>query len=117
MFETEEILRSKIKPKEKQTTLTEAIVSGKSPIGDFVSFFASARSADKGVCADVMKHVSAAEPALLAPFMYILIEFVNYPSPRVKWGVPESIGNLAKDYPETAAKAIPYLLINTTDSE
>ena len=31
----------------------------------------------------------------------------------MKWGVPEAIGNLAKDYPQQAAKAIPNLLDNT----
>ena len=37
--------------------------------------------------------------------------------PRVKWGVPEAIGNMAKDYSDKAAKAIPNLLKNTIDDK
>ncbi|MFH1602260.1 MAG: hypothetical protein ABIB61_04890 [Candidatus Shapirobacteria bacterium] len=37
--------------------------------------------------------------------------------PRVKWGAPEAIGNMAKDYPDKVAKAIPNLLKNTTDDK
>jgi hypothetical protein len=62
-----------------------------------------------------MKHVSAEKPALFAPYIEILVEYINFPLPRVKWGVPEAIGNLAKDYPDRVVKAIPNLLKNTTD--
>jgi hypothetical protein len=33
----------------------------------------------------------------------------------VKWGVPETIGNLAQKYPTEVEKAIPNLLVNTKD--
>ncbi len=115
MSQIEEIIQSKIKPKEKQTKLVEAVVSGKIPAKEFIAFFESARDVDKGTCADAMKHISAQEPAMLAPFTDTLLAYINYQSPRVKWGVPEAIGNMAKDYPDKAAQAIPYLLKNTTD--
>jgi hypothetical protein len=35
----------------------------------------------------------------------------------VKWGVPEAIGNMAKDFPDDVVKAIPFLLKNITDEE
>ena len=117
MSKIEEILQSKIKPKEKQTKLVEAAVSGKIPVKEFMAFFESAKDTDKGTCADVMKHVSAQKPALLAPYIDTLIEYVNFELPRVKWGVPEAIGNMAKDYPDKVAKAIPNLLKNTTDEK
>jgi len=117
MTKIDEILQSKIKPKEKQTKLVEAVVSGKIPVKEFMAFFESAKDTDKGTCADVMKHVSAQKPALLAPFIDTLLEYINYQLPRVKWGVPEAIGNMAKDYPDEAAKAIPYLLKNTIDEK
>jgi hypothetical protein len=113
----QEILQLKIKPKEKQIRLVEAIVSDKIPAKEFIAFFESAKDIDKGTCADVMKHVSAQEPTLLVPFIDTLLEYINYPLPRVKWGVPEAIGNIAKDYPDQAAKTIPYLLKNTTDDK
>jgi hypothetical protein len=44
----------------------------------------------------------------------LLVAYINHPAPRVKWGVPETIGNLVKSQPEAAAKAIPYLLKNVS---
>lgn len=117
MSKIEEILQSKIKPKEKQIKLVEAVVSGKVSAKEFMAFFESAKDADKGTCADAMKRVSAQKPALLAPYIDTLLKYVNYELPRVKWGVPEAIGNMAKNYPDKAAKAIPNLLKNTTDDK
>ncbi len=111
------ILELKIKPKEKQTKLVEAVVSGKIPVKEFIKFFESAEDSDKGTCADAMKHISLQKPALLAPYIETLIKYINSPFPRVKWGVPEAIGNMAKDYPDKAAKAIPNLLKNTTNDK
>jgi len=100
MPEIEDILQSKVKPKEKQTKLVEAVVSGKIPVKKFITFFESAKGVDKGTCADAMKHVSALKPALLAPYIDTLVDYINDDLPRVKWGVPEAIGNMAKHDPD-----------------
>lgn len=84
---------------------------------DFIAFFQAASDVDKGTCADAMKHVSARRPELLAPHLDVLLGYINYTAPRVKWGVPEAIGNMAKVYPEKTAQAIPYLLKNTADDK
>lgn len=110
----EEILRSDLKPKEKQTRLVVGVVSGQIPVDVFIAFFELARAVDKGTCADVMKQISAQKPELLVPYVDILVGYINSPLPRVMWGVPEAIGNMAKEYPDQAAKAIPNLLKNTT---
>jgi len=117
MSKIEEILQSKIRPKEKQTRLVAAVVSRNIPAKEFIAFFESATEVDKGTCADAMKHVSAQKPEILAPFIDTFTEYINYKAPRVKWGVPEAIGNLAKDYPDQVAKTIPHLLKNTTDDK
>jgi hypothetical protein len=117
MSKIEETLQSKIKPKEKQMKLVEAVVFKKIPAKEFMAFFESATDVDKGTCADVMKHVSAQRPEILGPFIDTLIKYINYQAPRVKWGVPEAVGHLAKNYPDQAAKAIPNLLKNTTDDK
>jgi hypothetical protein len=115
----EKILRSPVKPpvkqKEKQLKLVKALVSQKIPTKDFITFFESASDVDKGTCADVMKHVGEQRPELLVPFINVLVKYINYKAPRVKWGIPEAIGNMAKAYPQETAKAIPFLLKNTTD--
>lgn len=117
MTKIEKILKLRIKPKEKQTSLVKAVVSNNIPAKEFIAFFESATDVDKGACADVMKHVSAERPDILIPYIDVLIKYINYKAPRVKWGIPESIGNMAKDYPDETAKAIPNLLENTTNNK
>jgi len=97
--------------------LVEAICKGRIEAEEFIEFFRTAPDVDKGTCADVMKHVSEQRPEILAPYIEILIEYINYRAPRVKWGVPEAIGNLARKYPDKVTDAIPYLLRNTTENK
>jgi len=113
----EDILNSKIKPKEKQMKLVDLIVSGEIQIDEFISFFKSAKDTAKGTCADVLKNVSAQNPELLEPYIDTLLNYINYPLPRVKWGIPETIGNMASHYPNKVTKAVPLLLKNTTDDK
>jgi hypothetical protein len=117
MNKVEEILGLKIKPKEKQIKLVELICNGTVKAGEFIEFFKSASDTDKGTCADVMKHVSSQSPEIFEPYIDELLEYINYKAATVKWGVPEAIGNMAKNYPDKTAKAIPYLLKNTTDDK
>ena len=117
MGKIEEILQSDLKPKEKQIKLVETLCNGKIKSKDFIVFFQSASDVDKGTCADVMKHVSEQKPEILAPYIDILVEYINYKAPRVKWGIPEAIGNLAIKYPDKVAQAIPYLFQNTIENK
>jgi hypothetical protein len=117
MSQIEVIIKSKIKTKEKQTKLVDAVINGIVPVKEFVDYFVAASDVEKGTCADVMKNISTQNPEILAPYIDNLIEYINYPLPRVKWGVPEAIGNMAKLYPDETAKAVSYLLENTTDEK
>ena len=116
MTNIKQILQSKIKPKEKQTLIVDALVSTKIAAKDFIGFFEAASDVDKGTCANVMKHVSAQSPELLMPNIDILVNYINYKAPRVRWGVPEAIGNMAQKYPDKTEKAIPFLLKNISDN-
>ncbi len=116
MGKIEEILHSNLKPKEKQTKLVETVCNGKIQDKEFIEFFKSASDVDKGTCADAIKHISEQKPEILAPYIDILVEYINYKAPRVKWGVAEAIGNLAKKYPDKVVQAIPYLLQNTVEN-
>ena len=111
-----EILGSKSKPKEKQNRLVAAVLSGEIPAGDLIAFFETANNTDKGACADAFKHISGRNPELLAPYIDLLIRYINHPLPRVKWGVPETIGILTRFFPRQTARAIPSLFKNTTDN-
>lgn len=70
---------------------------------------------EKGTYATVLKQVSASNPEMIEPYLDVLFEYINYKANRVKWGVPETIGNLAEKYPHRVEKAIPSLLENTKD--
>jgi len=117
MSEIQEILRLNIRPKEKQTKLVESVSKKNITADKLILFFKSASDVGKGTCADVMKHVSIESPEILVPYIDTLIEYINYKAPRVKWGISEAIGNLAKKYPEKVEKAIPNLLTNTTENK
>ena len=111
----EDVLRSPRKPKVKTALLAEALLQGRIKVKEFIAFFESAKDTDKGTCADVMKHVSARRPGMLGPNLEVLVRYVDYPAPRVWWGVPETIGNLAAEYPRPSARAVPALLRNAAD--
>ncbi|ODS38579.1 MAG: hypothetical protein A7315_12170 [Candidatus Altiarchaeales archaeon WOR_SM1_79] len=59
--------------------------------------------------------ISKDKPEMMAPYIGVLIEYIDYKAPRVKWGCPESLGNLAEKYPGEVEKAIPKLLENLKD--
>ena len=109
-----ELLRSRLKPKEKQTRLVDAVCKGQIPVREFLRFFEDAPDPDKGSCADALKHISEKRPELLRPHVEMMIPFINYRAPRVRWGIQEAIGNLAKRYPDKVATAVPRLLRNTS---
>ena len=113
----ENILRAKRKPKEKQVRLVEAVCSKEISVEEFKTFFEEASNVDKGTCADALKHISEQRPELLGRHIDFIIRFINHKAPRVRWGISETIGNLAKQYPEKAAEAILSLLRNTVENE
>ena len=117
MSAIETVLRSTMKPKEKQEALVEAVCGGTITIAEFIDFFVSASYGDKGSLADAMKHIAERAPEILAPYIDTLVPYINHKAPRVKWGVSEAIGNCAGKYPEKTTAAIPYLMHNTAENE
>lgn len=117
MGKLEDILRSNHKPKEILDKLVDAVCHGRIKDKEFLAFFRSSTDVDKGICADVMKHVSEQRPEILAPYIEILTDHVNYEAPRVKWGAAEAIGNLAEKYPDKVILAVPGLLKNTVENK
>lgn len=105
------------KPKELVESLTKNILNDKKLFPQLIDILKNGSDVDKGTCADVMKHISADKPDLFLPYIDVLVEYINYKAPRVKWGVPESFGNIAKKYPKEAQKAVPNLLKNTIENK
>jgi hypothetical protein len=109
------ILQSDKKPKEKVSIITKKILGGEIPIGQLFELFVFGTDVEKGTCAEIMKLVSKEHPQMMEPYINTLLEYITYKAPRVKWGVPETLGNLASVYPEKVEKAIPYLKQNLDD--
>jgi hypothetical protein len=113
----ETVLRSTIKPKERQAALVEAVCGGAITSAEFMDFFISASYVDKGSLADAMKHIAEQAPEILGPYIDTLVPYINHKAPRVKWGVSEAIGSCAGKYPDKTTAAIPYLMRNTVENE
>jgi hypothetical protein len=86
-----EILQSEKKPKEKVALLTEKIKGDKKLIIKLVELLKTGTDVEKGTCAEIMKFVSKDKSEIVAPYIDVLIEYIDYKAPRVKWGIPESI--------------------------
>ena len=112
-----EILDSKKKPKEIVSISSERILKNPKLFDELMTIFKTGSDVEKGTCADIMKHVTAENPEIAEPFVEELIGYINYKAPRVKWGVPESIGIIAKKSPKKVEKAIPFLLKNTPENK
>jgi len=111
----EEIRSWKSKPKELVAFLTEAMEKDEKLFSQLIEILRTGSDVEKGTCADIMKHVSKDKPEILVTYVDDIVEYINYKAPRVKWGVQESIGNMAQRFPKEVEKAIPKLLANTKD--
>jgi hypothetical protein len=110
-----EVLSEKIKPKEKVDKITFMVLEEPSRIKELMQNFVEGSDVEKGTYATVMKHVSEKNPEIIEPYIEDLFDYINHKSNRVKWGIPETIGNLAENYPIRVENAIPSLLVNTKD--
>jgi hypothetical protein len=115
MEKIRQVLESDMKHKEKVALLTEKVVKSKKLIVDLIELLKTGSDVERGTSAEVLKFVSKEKPEIVISYLDTLIEYIDYKAPRVRWGVPESIGNLASAYPDSVDGAIPKLLGNTKD--
>lgn len=111
----DEIRKWKGKPKDLVAFLAESIEKDAKLFSQLIEVLKSGSDVEKGTAADSMKHVSKSKPEIAAPYIDDMIKYINYKAPRVKWGVPEAIGNMAQKFPTEVEKAIPNVLENTKD--
>jgi hypothetical protein len=103
------------KPKELVAFLAESVEKDGKLFSQLIEILKSGSDVEKGTAADVMKHVSKDKPEIVAPYINDMVDYINYKGPRVKWGVSETIGNLAQKFPTEVEKAVPNLIANTKD--
>jgi len=111
----QQILASDKKHKEKVALITKKVESDKKLVAELFELLKNGTDVEEGTAAEVMKFVSKENPEMMLPYIDVLIENIDYKAPRVKWGCPESLGNIAKKYPEKVEKAIPKLFENLKD--
>lgn len=109
------VFQSNSKHKEKVALIVELAKTNEKIVDELIDILRTGTEVERGTSAEVLKFVSRDKPSTVIKYIDTLIEYIDYKAPRVRWGVPESIGNLAKEYPYQVAKAIPKLLENTND--
>jgi HEAT repeat protein len=112
----QEILASDLGHKEQVERMTKAAKSDPQLLAEVFDLLRTGRDVEKGTAAEVMKFVSKDKPEMMLPYIDQLVEYIDYKAPRVRWGCPEAIGNMAAKYPREVEKAIPKLLGNLKDT-
>ena len=110
-----EIIESKRKSKEKVNLIVEVVRKDKKLFNELIKILETGSDVEKGTCADAMKYITKENPEIALPYIDKIINYINHKVTRVKWGVPESIGNIAQKFPKEVEKAVPKLLINTKE--
>jgi hypothetical protein len=110
-----EIIESKRKSKEKVSLVVEEVGKDKKLFNELMKILETGTDVEKGTCADAMKHITKENPEIALPYIDKIINYINHKVTRVKWGVPESIGNIAQKFPKEVEEAVPKLLINTKE--
>ncbi|MHB1253797.1 MAG: HEAT repeat domain-containing protein [Candidatus Humimicrobiaceae bacterium] len=115
MSKIEEILQSKLKPKEKIILLAKEIKKNKNFLSEIVGSFESAPAGDQGHLIESLEYASQDSPELVASYLDFVICHLEDKAPRVKWECARIIANLALKFSDKTEKAIPGLLKNTKD--
>ncbi|OGC37549.1 hypothetical protein A2526_02885 [candidate division WOR-1 bacterium RIFOXYD2_FULL_36_8] len=111
----EEILKSKVKPKEKVTLLAKKLEGSKKLITDLIAYFKTASTAEKGASIEAIEYITAKNPKFAGSCLDFIVAQINGDEPRVKWEACRIIANISKEFPDETANAIPRLIINTKD--
>jgi hypothetical protein len=108
----EEILSLDVKAKEKVELLASGLKADGKRIADVIECSKKAKTADKGHCIEAITSMTESNPGIAEPYLDYITGLIADKTPRVKWEASRIIGNVAKSFPEKAAKAMPNLLAN-----
>lgn len=111
----EEIKNSNKKPKQLLVDLSNQVKKDKKLVKSVIVGLTSGNKVEKGICAEVLEHVSLDKPEFVIDTLDTAVEYLDFDAPRVKWEVARLVGNLAKKYPEKVTVAIPKLMVNAKD--
>lgn len=115
MDSIQDLLKSKIKSKEKTTFLANMLKKDKKVLNDLITNFETASAPNKGTCIEALELITKDDPAYVLSSIDFIIEQISNKIPRVKMESSRVVANISVKYPEEAGKAIPNLLMNTKD--
>ena len=115
MERIQEILNSSSKHKAKVTLIVTISKNDPKMVREIIHLLESGTDLDRGTSAEILKRISKSNPKLVEKYIDTLIQYIDYKVPQVKREIRATIGNLAEEYPDVAAKAISKLLDNTED--
>lgn len=115
MGRIDEILGTKVKPKELTALLAKELLTDKSLLNQMFEVYDKLRDSFKGTCLSALTAITKDNPGFVAGHIDFIIEQIGFKMPRVKWEASEIIANIAKDFPERTERAIPLLLNNIDD--
>jgi HEAT repeat protein len=110
-----EVLASDKSHKEQVAVMARMALASRKSLAQLFSVLRTGNAVEKGTAAEVMKFVSQEKPEIMLPYVDALIGNIDDTVPRVRWGCPEAIGNIAKKYPQEVEGAIPKLRKNLND--
>jgi HEAT repeat protein len=103
------------KPKELVLYLASKVKKDKSLLADVLKGLEQGSKVEKGVCVEVMEHVTKDKPEYGAAYILQVCSYLNFDAPRVRWEASRFVGNLAGKYPDKVEDCIDGLLENTKD--
>ena len=112
----DEIKTSNRKPKELIAYLAEEVKKNENLFNQLIEGLEVGSDVERGTCAELIKQVTKDKPEYALSYIDILIKYINYKAPRVKWGTSEAIANIAQKFSNKTEKAIPNLIVNTKDA-
>jgi hypothetical protein len=110
MNQINEILKSKIKPKEKSTMLVTALKNSEIPLKELIEYFQRANDSEKGYCISAITQITKDKPEYIKDYLDFILAQLDHKAPRVKWEAAETIANVSKAFPDRVIKAIPKLI-------
>jgi HEAT repeat protein len=102
-------------PKELNERLVSEVENDRRLVAGIFDALDAGNDKEKGVCLEVLEAVTREHPDWFANRLPAVIKFIDHKAPRVKWESSRVVANMAPEFPQEAAEAIPKLVANTSD--
>jgi hypothetical protein len=115
MKDFDEILKSKIKPKEKMALLVQELKTKKDPMKDLIAAYQKSSVPNKGYYLEALELITQESPKFIDGHLDFIVFQISANGPSIKREAAKVIANVAGTFPDKVIKAIPALLENAED--